>query len=90
MVDMVNMVIQTLTSVFGPDEVYSKSDDIRLNRTNRLNRLKSDLKAMGIHFSIEFLNSGVIRLYYFSLGLRVDFIPVKREREYKKGILSFS
>ena len=84
MVNMVNMVIQTLTSVFGPGEVYSKSDEIRLDR------LKSDLKAMGIHFSIEFLNSGVIRLYYFSLGLRVDFIPVKREREYKKGILSFS
>ena len=75
---MVNMVIQNLTSVFGPGEAYSKSDGIRLDR------LKSDLKAMGIHFSIEFLNSGVIRLYYFSLGLRVDFISVKREREYKK------
>lgn len=75
-----NMVIQTLTSVFGPGEVYSKSDGIRLGR------LKSDLKAMGIHFSIEFLNSGVIRLYYFSLGLRVDFISVKREQQYEKGI----
>jgi len=77
---MMNMVIQTLTSVFGPGEVYSKSDGIRLGR------LKSDLKAMGIHFSIEFLNSGVIRLYYFSLGLRVDFISVKREQQYEKGI----
>ena len=80
MVNMMNMVIQTLTSVFGPGEVYSKSDGIRLGR------LKSDLKAMGIHFSIEFLNSGVIRFYYFSLGLRVDFISVKREQQYEKGI----
>ena len=58
----------------------------------RLDRFKSDLKAMGIHSSIELrLNSGVIRLYYFSLRLRylkVNLISVKRERGFKKGILS--